>query len=284
MSSDAMSRDPMSRDDVAALVCVRLAREVDDGDLIVLGSFTPMAYSAYLLAKATHAPGAFVVAYSALDVAPFSLSLMGTEAGALAAPAGRIEMIDVVHRIHQRGRGDVEAVSAPQMDGELRFNYAWIGPGGDRPLRLPGGAGAPEVIHHHRKLLAYFPRHRPEVLCGAVDYVSATRPPERLAATRILTDLAVLAPRDGRLAVESIHPGVTRAQVDEATGFPLVWPDEVEVTVPPSEAELDALRRVDPQGTLRLEFVDGRGRRSLLRELLDAEERRADRYRAAARG
>ena len=269
----------MNRQSVAELVCVRLAREVEDGDLVVLGSFTPMAFAAYMLAKTTRAPSLYLIAYSALDVAPFALSLAGSEAGAMRRPAGRIEMVDVVHRIHQRGRGDVEAVSAPQMDAELRFNYSWIGRGKPRPVRLPGGAGAPEVVRHHRKLLAYFPRHRREVLTDEVEYVSASRRGRfgvEGGVTRVITDLAVMTEAGGRLVVETLHPGVSREQVESATGFELVWPATVPETAPPTETELEGLRRVDPDATIRLEFVAGAERQAVIDELLAADLARAE--------
>ena len=36
---------------VGELICVTIAREIDDGDVVVLGSFTPLAYASYILAK-----------------------------------------------------------------------------------------------------------------------------------------------------------------------------------------------------------------------------------------
>ena len=55
-----------------------------------------------------------------------------------------------------------------------------------------------------------------------------------------------------RLRLRSVHPGVTVDQVLGATGFPLIIPDGVPETAPPTADELDILRRrVDPQGLLR---------------------------------
>jgi hypothetical protein len=49
-----------------------------------------------------------------------------------------------------------------------------------------------------------------------------------------------------------VHPGVTVDRVVAATGFPLIIPDRVPETAPPTADELDILRRrVDPQGLLR---------------------------------
>lgn len=50
------------------------------------------------------------------------------------------------------------------------------------------------------------------------------------------------------MRLASVHPGVTVAQVREATGFDLVVPDEVPYTREPTERELRLIREViDPQ-------------------------------------
>jgi hypothetical protein len=60
----------------------------------------------------------------------------------------------------------------------------------------------------------------------------------------VVTPLAVLAfNRDTkRLELESVHPGVSREQVEQATGFPLVARREGAVTPPPTDEDLAALR------------------------------------------
>ena len=49
------------------------------------------------------------------------------------------------------------------------------------------------------------------------------------------------------MQVESIHPGVTREQIVENTGFELLWAPDLAVSEPPTEEELHILReKVDP--------------------------------------
>lgn len=49
------------------------------------------------------------------------------------------------------------------------------------------------------------------------------------------------------MKVESVHPGVTRDQIVENTGFELMWADQVKVSLEPEEQELRILREeVDP--------------------------------------
>jgi hypothetical protein len=66
----------------------------------------------------------------------------------------------------------------------------------------------------------------------------------------VVTNLAVLdfdSP-DRTMRLRSVHPGVDVADVLEETGFELVVPDDVAVSRMPSAAELELIRRLDPDG------------------------------------
>jgi glutaconate CoA-transferase subunit B len=67
-----------------------------------------------------------------------------------------------------------------------------------------------------------------------------------LGPTRLITDLAVFAPdpETKEMTVASIHPGVSRAQIEAATGWPVKYADNVAITEPPSEDELAVLREI----------------------------------------
>jgi glutaconate CoA-transferase subunit B len=50
-----------------------------------------------------------------------------------------------------------------------------------------------------------------------------------------------------RMRVESLHPGITREQVQENTGFELLWAEDLRESEPPTREELEVLRQeVDP--------------------------------------
>ena len=67
----------------------------------------------------------------------------------------------------------------------------------------------------------------------------------------MVTNLAVLdfQTPDHAMRLRSVHPGVEVADVLAATGFELVVPDDVPTSRVPSAAELDLIRRLDPDGT-----------------------------------
>jgi acyl CoA:acetate/3-ketoacid CoA transferase beta subunit len=67
----------------------------------------------------------------------------------------------------------------------------------------------------------------------------------------VVTNRAVLdfATPDQSMRLRSLHPGVTLDEVIEATGFPLVVPDDLSTSRPPTEEELQLVREVlDPLG------------------------------------
>jgi glutaconate CoA-transferase subunit B len=74
---------------------------------------------------------------------------------------------------------------------------------------------------------------------------------------RVVTPLCVFVRRDGRLEVESIHPGVTPEHLREQTGFAVEVDDATPVTPAPTAAELAALAEIDPERVIESEFAAG---------------------------
>jgi hypothetical protein len=59
------------------------------------------------------------------------------------------------------------------------------------------------------------------------------------------------------MRVESLHPGVTRQDIIDNTGFEMLFIDPLPFTDEPSEQELELLRnRIDPLG-----LIIGKGQR-----------------------
>jgi len=49
------------------------------------------------------------------------------------------------------------------------------------------------------------------------------------------------------MKVLALHQGVTREQVQDNTGFKLLFDKKIEIAEPPRQAELDVLRELDPE-------------------------------------
>ena len=65
---------------------------------------------------------------------------------------------------------------------------------------------------------------------------------------RVVTELAVFGfdEQTRRMKPIALNPGVSREQVQDNTGFDLVFDDTVSVTEPLEDAELATLRMLDP--------------------------------------
>jgi glutaconate CoA-transferase subunit B len=105
----------------------------------------------------------------------------------------------------------------------------------------------------------FVPNHSPKVfVSGEVDMVASVGyNPARLARgwslddidiRQIFTNLAVLdfGGPERQVRLLSLHPGVTAAQVQDATGFALFVPDVVPETAAPTDAQLALLDQLDP--------------------------------------
>jgi acyl CoA:acetate/3-ketoacid CoA transferase beta subunit len=274
--------------EIHELMTCRVAAEVDEQGVTVMGSFTPLAYASYMLAKLTHAPRAYLVGFDAVGMAPIQLSFTGAEASAYKGAAGRWGMLTEVNGIHLAGHGGVEAVSSAQFDGDGAINLSAIGPFEAPKVRLPGGAGAAEVIKMYRKMIAYFGDHNPRTLVEKVPFVTGTRwkvgDRARTEAGLqpgpivVVTNLAVLVKDedDRPFRIESVHPGVEPATVVKKTGFELEVPADVPETAVPTAEQVELLRtRIDPFGTVKFDFVSGKDRLGYLKGILDAEWERA---------
>ncbi|UGS34846.1 CoA-transferase [Capillimicrobium parvum] len=282
----------MAKYDVHEVMVCRIASEMtEEGDYVtILGSFTPLAYAAYMLAKLTHAPDAWLVGYNAIGMPPVELSFTGSEAAAYRGSLARNSFTPNGHLVHLGTHGLLECVSSAQMDGDGAINLSAIGDYDHPKVRLPGGAGAPEVVQNYRKVVAYFSKHDARTLCAKVDYATGRRTPisrdkrEALGLVSggpvtIVTPLAVLVKEDDErpFAIESVHPGVSVDEVVAATGFAVDVPADVPTTAEPTAEQIDLLRnRIDPLGTVRFDFLSGEERLAYLEEVLAKEWARAE--------
>jgi len=67
---------------------------------------------------------------------------------------------------------------------------------------------------------------------------------------KVISTLALMGydPLTKQMKVESLHPGVTRQEVVDNTGFEMLFVDPLPVTCEPTEGELRILREeVDPE-------------------------------------
>jgi acyl CoA:acetate/3-ketoacid CoA transferase beta subunit len=150
-------------------------------------------------------------------------------------------------------------MGASQIDRFGNTNIANIGPFARPKAQLLGVRGGPgNTISHATSF--FIPKHTSKVFVEKVDMVSglgydrvallseAVRRHHRLP--RVITNLAVLdfETPDHSMRLVSVHPGVSVADVQEATGFELVIGHNVPESRPPTGEEQAVINRLDPRG------------------------------------
>jgi acyl CoA:acetate/3-ketoacid CoA transferase beta subunit len=241
-----------------------------------------------MLAKLTHARDAYLIGFNAIGMPPVQLNLTGVEAALYKGALARWSFSQSTMTVHLGKRGLVECVSPAQMDGSGAFNLAVIGAYAHPKVRMPGGAGSPEVVQHYGRIVAYFGRHDRRTLVEKVDFRTGQRAPLRDAErrelglltgpVRIVTPLCVMVKddEDRPFRIETLTAGVDVQDVVDNTGFEVEVPTDIGVTDEPTAEQLALLRdRIDPYGTIRFDFMDANTRKDYLRDLLRAEWDRA---------
>lgn len=208
-----------------------IAREVRDGETVAVGTLAALPASGVLLAHFTHAPRATVIIINHPDYWPFR--------------NGSKEFYDFA----QRGRFDLFFLSGGQLDRHGNLNLIAVGDP-DRPrVRFPGGAGSAMLYYLPRRVIVFRAEHSPKVFVERVDTVTSpgSTPPDVVrpgGPWKAVTPLCVFRFERARaaLVVESLHPRVTREELQRQTGFPLEYDPAADVTPPPTPRELEVLR------------------------------------------
>lgn len=151
-------------------------------------------------------------------------------------------------------------VGPVQVDRFGQMNISVIGDYARPKAAILGARGFPGNSVSHANSM-FVPNHSTRVfVAGEVDMVCSAgynparwpegRVPESLRIGRVVTDLAVLdfGGEDHAPRLLTLHPGVTAAQVQEATGFPVECPASAPVTPAPTAEQLELIRtRLDPR-------------------------------------
>jgi glutaconate CoA-transferase subunit B len=210
------------------------------------------------LARRLHAPGLVLIYESgAIGAKPTRLPLSIGD-GELAETADAVVTVpEVFNYWLQPGRIDVGFLSAAQLDRFGNLNTTTIGSDYRNPkVRLPGAGGAPEIAASCREVFLML-RHSRRAFVERVDFVTSVGygdgpgHRERLGLrgrgpVLLVTDIGVLEPDPAtrELTLTKIHPGRTVDEARAATGWELAVSGTLAETEPPTEEELDVLRRL----------------------------------------
>jgi glutaconate CoA-transferase subunit B len=224
------------------MMAVEASRRLEDGAVCFVGIGLPSL--AANLARRTHAPGCVLVYESGtIGAKPAELPLSIGD-GELGETADAVVSVPEIFAYWlQGGRIDVGFLGAAQIDRHGNLNSTVIGDYDAPAVRLPGGGGAPEIAMGVRDVFVML-RHSRRAFVSALDFTTSLGDNVRV----VVTDLAILEPRDGELTLVAVHPGTDAQTVREATGWELRVAGDLRVTEPPTAAELAALRALRTKG------------------------------------
>jgi glutaconate CoA-transferase subunit B len=240
------------------LMITRAAKELENGDSALVGVGVPNL--ACNVAKRTHAPDLEMIYESGtVDSNPSKLPLSIGDPVLATGAASIVPMIQGFGYYLQPGRIDVGFLGGAQIDRHGSINSTVIGEYDDPTVRLPGSGGACEIASNTHRTIVITPhseRRFPEEVdfVTSPGYVGGREGREELGLRggpeAVITDMAVMKfDETGEMYVHSLHPGVSREAVQEATGWELQFADEVATTEPPTPEEIVLIRDdLDPDG------------------------------------
>jgi glutaconate CoA-transferase subunit B len=242
----------------AELLTILSARELKNGQVVFAGVGIPLL--AATLAQRLDCPGLTIL---------FEGGVIGAfvEPGKLPPSTNdqrctkRANMVlgsAEVLLLLQRGYVDVGFMGGAQIDQFGNLNSSFIGDPARPKTRLPGTGGGNDISSLAQMIVAM--KHEKRRFVEHVDFITSpgwiegddTRRERGLPAGgmhRVVTDLALFGfdDRTRRMKVLALNPGVTREQVQDNTGFELVFDDQLGTTAPPTAKELGVLRELDPE-------------------------------------
>jgi len=240
------------------ILTVLSARQLRDGQVVFAGVGVPLL--AATLAQRTRCPGLTIL---------FEGGVIGAfvEPGKLPPSTNdqrctkRANMVlgsAEVLLLLQRGYVDVGFMGGAQIDQFGNLNSSFIGDPAHPKTRLPGTGGGNDISSLANMIVAM--KHEKRRFVEHVDLITSpgfisggdSRAKSGLPTGgmfRVVTELAVFSFEDEerRMKVAALNPGVSREEVQDKTGFELIFDNDLAVTEPPSEPELATLRMLDPE-------------------------------------
>jgi len=241
---------------LAELMVATAAREIKDGEVVFVGMRLPLI--AFVVAKRTHAPNAVGLFENGVIRATPASELIYT----MADPPnilGAVQCLDMlgVMSLLQSGRVHLGFLGAAEVDRFGNLNSTEVR-GAHGTVRLPGSGGACDIAslaHRFVALLEHSKQRLPERVSfmtspgfGGDRHWRQRQGLPRGGPSAVITTKAVLRfEEDGEAYLASVHPGVALEDVVNNTGWKLRISKNLEQTVPPSAAELEAIREYDKE-------------------------------------
>ena len=239
------------------LLAVMSSRALEDGQTIFAGVGIPLL--AATLAQAMQAPGLTILFEGGVlgpFIVPGELPPSTNEQRCTRRANMVLSNTDVLLLL-QRGYVDIGFMGGAQIDQYGNLNSSFIGDADDPSIRLPGTGGGNDIASLTKMIVAMV--HEKRRFVENVDFVTSTgywhggtsRADDGLITggpSQVVTDLAIMGfdADSKRMKVEALHDGVSREEVQEKTGFDLLFADDLKTTELPRDEEIAFLRALDP--------------------------------------
>src|ERR1700751_2656951 len=237
------------------VMTIAAARALRNSDICFGGIGAPSA--ACNLARLTHAPDITLI---------YESGTLATKPGVLPLSIGDGELCDTALTTVsvpemfrywlQGGRITVGFLGGAQIDKYANLNTTVVGPYDKPKVRLPGGGGAPEIATSCGEIFIIMAQGKRSFVdtrdfATASGAVTGGDSRARLGVktkgpTKLISDLPLFEPdpQTKEMTVVSIHPGVTREQIQENSGWPIRFAAKVAETPAPTQRELEVLREL----------------------------------------
>jgi glutaconate CoA-transferase subunit B len=237
------------------MMTIAAARALKNDDVCFVGIGQPSA--ACNLARLTHAPNITLIYESGtLATKPNTLPLSIGDGELCETAITTVSVPEMFRYWLQGGRIKVGFLGGAQIDKYANLNTTVVGPYDKPKVRLPGGGGAPEIATSCGEIFIIMAQGKRSFVdkldfVTSIGHVSGGDSRAKLGVktkgpTKLITDLALFEPdpQTKEMTVVSIHPGVTREQIQENTGWPVKFAAKVSETSPPTQRELEVLREL----------------------------------------
>lgn len=235
------------------MMTVAAARALSNDDVCFVGIGAPSA--ACNLARLTHAPDITLIYESGtIGTAPDILPLSIGDGELCDTAVTTVPVAEMFRYWLQGGRITIGFLGGAQIDRFGNLNTTVVGDYHRPKVRLPGGGGAPEIAVSCGQIYITMVQAK-RAFVETIDFFTslghgrggddrARHGVKTLGPTLIITDLAVWKPDPvtKEFTVVSLHPGVTRGQVQDTVGWKVRFAAEVSETPPPTPEELAVLR------------------------------------------
>lgn len=235
------------------MMTVAAARALKNSDVCFVGIGLPSA--ACNLARLTRAPEITLIYESGTIATKPNVLPLSIGDGELCETALTTVPVPEMFRYWlQGGRISVGFLGGAQIDRFANLNTTVVGPYAQPKVRLPGGGGAPEIATSCGEIFITMTQSKRSFV-EKLDFITSVGHGEggdhriRLGIatkgpTKLVTDLAIFEPdpETKEMTVVSMHPGATRAQIQDNTGWVVRYADDVTETPPPTALELEILR------------------------------------------